>query len=164
MSWVAATVETAYYVSDSALFMTDMGHVIRLALRSSYDLLDVIELVSDRLSELAGLDEDSAHWVSVAVRESVINAIKHGNREDEAKQVVVQFTLSPKQTPTLFTIEVLDEGAGFEPEEIADPLAPENVLKSSGRGIFFMKSFMDDVEIARRPEGGMSVRLVKKLA
>ncbi len=164
MSWVAATVETAYYVSDSSLFMTDTGHVIRLALRSSYDLLDVIELVSDRLSELAGLDEDSAHWVSVAVRESVINAIKHGNKEDEAKQVVVQFTLSPKPTPTQLAIEVLDEGAGFEIDEIADPLAPENVLKSSGRGIFFMKSFMDDVQIGRRPEGGMSVRLVKKLA
>ena len=144
--------------------MTDMGHVIRLALQSSYDFLDVIELVSDRLSELAGLDEDSAHWVSVAVRESVINAIKHGNKEDAAKQVVIQFTLSPRQTPTLFAIEVLDEGAGFEVEEIADPLAPENVLKSSGRGIFFMKSFMDDVQIGRRPEGGMSVRLVKKLA
>lgn len=144
--------------------MTDTGHVIRLVLRSSYDLLDVIELVSDRLSGLAGLDEDSSHWVSVAVRESVINAIKHGNKEDAAKQVVVLFTLSPSATPTEFAIEVLDEGAGFEVQEIADPLAPENVLKSSGRGIFFMKSFMDDVRIARRPEGGMSVRLVKKLA
>lgn len=144
--------------------MTDMGHVIRIALQSTYDLLDVIELVSDRLSELAGLDEDASHWVSVAVRESVINAIKHGNREDPAKQVVVQFVFSPRETPTQFSIEVLDEGAGFDPEEIADPLAPENVLKSSGRGIFFMRSFMDDVQIARRPEGGMSVRLVKKLA
>ena len=144
--------------------MTDTGHVIRLALRSSYDLLDVIEHVSDRLSGLAGLDEDSSHWVSVAVRESVINAIKHGNKEDDAKQVVVLFTLTPTAAPTEFAIEVLDEGAGFEVEEIADPLAPENVLKSSGRGIFFMKSFMDDVRIARRPEGGMSVRLVKKLA
>ena len=144
--------------------MTDTGHVIRLAFRSSYDLLDVIERVSDRLSGMAGLDEDSAHWVSVAVRESVINAIKHGNKEDAAKQVAVLFTLSPRATPTEFAIEVHDEGAGFEVEEIADPLAPENMLKSSGRGIFFMKSFMDDVRIARRPEGGMSVRLVKKLA
>ncbi len=144
--------------------MTNHGPVVRLDFCSAFDMVDFVEVVSDQMGRLAGLDEDALHWVSVAVRESVINAIKHGNREDEAKQVVVQFTLSPKQTPTLFTIEVLDEGAGFEPEEIADPLAPENVLKSSGRGIFFMKSFMDDVEIARRPEGGMSVRLVKKLA
>lgn len=144
--------------------MSDTGHVIRLALQSSYDVLDVIELVSDRLSELAGLDEDSAHWVSVAVRESVINAIKHGNKEDDRKQVVVLFTLTPRETPTQLAIDVLDEGAGFEVAKIADPLAPENVLKPSGRGIFFMKSFMDDVQVRRRPEGGMSVRLVKKLA
>jgi serine/threonine-protein kinase RsbW len=144
--------------------MTHKGHVIRLALQSTYDLLDVIELVSDRLSELAGLDEDAAHWVSVAVRESVINAIKHGNREDSSKQVVIKFEFTPRQQPTQFAIEILDEGAGFDPEEIADPLAPENVLKTSGRGIFFMKSFMDDVQIGRRPEGGMSVRLIKNLA
>lgn len=144
--------------------MTDIGHVIRLSLRSSYDLLDLIELVSERLTELAGIDEDGRHWISVAVRESVINAIKHGNKEDHNKHVIVQFSLSPRSKPTEFTIEVLDEGAGFDVENIADPLAPENVLKSSGRGIFFMKSFMDDVQIGRRPEGGMAVRLVKKLA
>ena len=56
-----------------------------------------------------------------------------------------------------------DEGEGFDPEEVADPLAPENMLKSSGRGIFFMRSFMDDVVIRRRPEGGMECRLVKNL-
>ena len=61
-------------------------------------------------------------------------------------------------------IKVLDEGEGFNPDEVANPLEAENVLKSSGRGIFFMKSFMDDVTMARRPEGGMSVRMSKKLA
>mgnify|MGYP006275568791 CR=1 FL=1 len=145
-------------------FMTDTGHVIRLSLRSGYELLDLIEVVSDRLSAMAGLDEDASHWVSVAVRESVINAIKHGNREDPSKQVTIEFAFAPKAQPTEFSIEVLDEGEGFEPQEIADPLAPENMLKSSGRGIFFMRSFMDDVRIARRPGRGMSVKLVKKLA
>ena len=57
-----------------------------------------------------------------------------------------------------------DRGAGFEPEAVADPLAPENMLKSSGRGIFFMRNFMDDVQLQRAPEGGMEVRMVKKLA
>jgi len=61
-------------------------------------------------------------------------------------------------------VRVLDEGEGFDPEEVADPLAPENILKSSGRGIFFMRSFMDDVVLRRAAEGGMEVRMVKKLA
>ena len=107
---------------------------------------------------------DSLHWVGVAVRESVINAIKHGNREDYGKRVTVEFSIAPAAAPTEFIVRVLDEGEGFEPQEVADPLAPENILKSSGRGIFFMRSFMDDVVLRRASEGGMEVRMVKKLA
>ena len=140
------------------------AHLIRLELPSSFDWLDVVQLLSDRLSTLAGLDEDAIHWVSVAVRESVINAIKHGNRENRQKHVVVEFTLRPRLEPQEFVVRVLDEGEGFDPDELADPLAPENVLRSSGRGIFFMRSFMDDVQIERRPEGGMAVRMSKKLS
>ena len=138
-------------------------HLIRLELPSTFDMLDIVQVLSDRLSSIAGLDEDTTHWVSVAVRESVINAVKHGNREDRSKHVTVEFTLAPRTEPKRFTVEVLDEGEGFDYEEVDDPLAPENLMKSSGRGIFFMRNFMDDVAIARRPEGGMSVRLVKNL-
>jgi serine/threonine-protein kinase RsbW len=138
-------------------------HLIRLELPSTFDMLDIVQVLSDRLSSIAGLDEDTTHWVSVAVRESVINAVKHGNREDRSKHVTVEFTLAPRREPKKFTVEVLDEGEGFDYEEVDDPLAPENLMKSSGRGIFFMRNFMDDVAIARRPEGGMSVRLVKNL-
>jgi serine/threonine-protein kinase RsbW len=144
--------------------MASDSHLIRIELPSSFELLDLVQLLSDRISALAGLDEDTVHWVSVAVRESVINAIKHGNREDRAKHVTVEFELSPRAEPREFVVKVLDEGAGFDPQIVANPLDPENVLKSSGRGIFFMRSFMDDVSIARRPEGGMSVRMSKKLA
>jgi len=144
--------------------MSSDVYLIRIQLPSTFDLLDVVQVLSDRLSVMAGFDEDATHWVSVAVRESVINAIKHGNREDPAKHATVEFTLGPRAKPTEFAVAVLDEGAGFDPEEIANPLDPENMLKSSGRGIFFMRSFMDDVTIARRPEGGMSVRMSKKLA
>jgi serine/threonine-protein kinase RsbW len=144
--------------------MASDSHLIRIELPSSFELLDLVQLLSDRISALAGLDEDAVHWVSVAVRESVINAIKHGNRDDHGKHVTVEFTLAPRAEPREFVVNVLDEGAGFDPEVIANPLDPENVLKSSGRGIFFMRSFMDDVSIARRPEGGMSVRMSKKLA
>ncbi|MEO6222538.1 MAG: ATP-binding protein [Vicinamibacterales bacterium] len=138
-------------------------HLIRLELPSTFEMLDLVQVLSDRLSSIAGLDEDTTHWVSVAVRESVINAVKHGNREDRTKHVTVEFTLEPRAEPRKFTVEVLDEGEGFDYEEVDDPLAPENLMKSSGRGIFFMRNFMDDVAIARRPEGGMSVRLVKNL-
>ena len=140
------------------------GHRIRLSLPSSFELLDLVQVLSDRLSALAGLDEDATHWISVAVRESVINAIKHGNREDRSKHVTVEFVLEPRDHPRCFIVEVSDEGEGFDPESVANPLDPENVLKSSGRGIFFMRSFMDDVAMQRRPGGGMSVRMCKKLA
>jgi serine/threonine-protein kinase RsbW len=100
----------------------------------------------------------------VAVRESVINAIKHGNREDRSKHVIIEFMLRPRVRPEEFMVRVLDDGEGFDPEEVANPLDPLNMLKSSGRGIFFMRNFMDDVIIARRPEGGMDVRMIKKLA
>ena len=143
--------------------MLSDGHLVRIELPSSFELLDLVQIVSDRMSTIAGMDEDAIHWVSVAVRESVINAIKHGNKENHAKHVTVEFLVSPRERPENFVVEVLDEGEGFNPDEVANPLEAENVLKSSGRGIFFMKSFMDDVTMARRPEGGMSVRMSKKL-
>jgi len=144
--------------------MSADGHLLRLTIRSLYDMLDFVQLVSDRVGQLAGLDEDALHWLGVAVRESVINAIKHGNRQDAQKLVTVEFAFLPENQPTELVVSVLDEGEGFDPGEVADPLAPENILKSSGRGIFFMRSFMDDVRLQRRPEGGMEVRLIKKLA
>ena len=144
--------------------MLTESHVVRIELPSSFDLLDLVQIVSDKLTSIAGMEEDATHWVSVAVRESVINAIKHGNKEDRGKHVTVEFLLTPRERPSEFVVEVSDEGEGFDPEEVANPLDAENVLKSSGRGIFFMKSFMDDVTMSRRPEGGMSVRMSKKLA
>jgi serine/threonine-protein kinase RsbW len=144
--------------------MSDTGRVIRMSMRSGFDMLDFIQIVSDRVCHLAGMDEDAVHWVGVAIREGVINAIKHGNRQDPAKSVGVEFAFRPAARPDRLEITVCDEGEGFVPEEVADPLAPENMLKSSGRGIFFMRSFMDDVVLQRRPEGGMEVRLVKRLA
>ena len=138
-------------------------HGVRLRLPSSFALLDLVQAVGDRFSILAGLDEDAVHWVSVAVRESVINAIKHGNRVDERKHVTVAFSLTPRSAPDALVVEVQDEGEGFDADAIANPLEPENVLKSSGRGIFFMRNFMDDVQIQRGPSGGTIVRMTKKL-
>ena len=143
--------------------MLTRGGTVRLQIHSNFDLLDFVQVVSDRMAQLAGLDEDAIHWIGVAVRESVINAIKHGNREDHHKLVTVEFTFAPSVEPRELVVRVVDQGEGFDPEEVADPLAPENILKSSGRGIFFMRSFMDDVTLKRASEGGMEVRMVKKL-
>jgi serine/threonine-protein kinase RsbW len=144
--------------------MLTRGGTVRLQIHSNFDMVDFVQVVSDRVGQLAGLDEDAVHWVGVAVRESVINAIKHGNREDYRKLVTVEFIFKPVAGPNELVVRVLDEGEGFEPTDIADPLAPENILKSSGRGIFFMRSFMDDVTLHRRSEGGMEVCMRKKLA
>ena len=144
--------------------MTPNGHqVVRLEFTSAFEMLDFVQVVSDHVARGAGLDEDSRHWVSVAIRESVINAIKHGNRHDTNKHVFVEFeTASRVEAPELM-IRVRDEGEGFDPETLANPLAPENLLKSGGRGIFLIRSFMDDVRLQRAPEGGMEIRMTKRV-
>ena len=144
--------------------MTVRGGLVRLQIPSLFDMVDLVQVLSDRMTQLAAFDEDSINWIGVAVRESVINAIKHGNREDRGKLVTIEFAFTPIDAPTELVVKVTDQGEGFEPQEVADPLAPENMLKSSGRGIFFMRSFMDDVVLRRGAEGGMEVRMVKKLA
>ena len=144
--------------------MLTRGGTVRLEIHSNFEMLDFVQVVSDRMGQLAGLDEDAVHWIGVAVRESVINAIKHGNREDYRKIVTVEFAVAPAAAPSELVVRVVDQGEGFDPQEVGDPLAPENILKSSGRGIFFMRNFMDDVTLRRADEGGMEVRMVKKLA
>ena len=148
----------------SADHLMNTHSVVRLEFRSHFDMLDFVQVVCNETGQMAGLDEDALHWVSVAVRESVINAIKHGNGEVEEKHVTVEFTLTPAVAPTKLQIRVVDQGEGFDPVEVVDPLAPENLLKSSGRGIFFMRNFMDDLTIRRAPTGGMEVVMVKSAA
>lgn len=142
--------------------MTIDRHSVRLDVSSAFDMLDFVEVVGSQMSRLVGFDEDTLHWISIALRESVANAMKHGNKGDESKRVAVEFTAAPAGHPTELTIVVRDQGEGFEPENVADPLAPENLLKSSGRGIFLIRSFMDEVDLRRAPEGGMEVRMVKR--
>jgi serine/threonine-protein kinase RsbW len=161
MVWrTAGRVPTTVAVSKA---MPEAETTIRLRFSSAFEMLDMVQLVSDQIGRGLRFDEDALTWMEVAVRESVINAIKHGNRHDRKKDVTVEFTTRPAPSPEELVIVVRDEGDGFDAESIADPLAPENLLKSSGRGIFFMRSFMDDVQMARLPEGGMEVRMVKRL-
>ena len=132
---------------------------VRLEFGSAFDMLDFVQIISDYVGRLSGLDEDQLFDVSVAVRESVVNAIKHGNQNDESKRVVVEFATIPSD---YMTVRVEDQGQGFDPEDVPDPLSPENLMKGSGRGILFMRNYMDDVTLSRVPDGGMEIRMVKK--
>ena len=136
---------------------------VRLEFNSAFDMLDFVQVVSDHVGKTAGLDEDQLHWVSVAVRESVVNAIKHGNKNDPNKRVTVDFSPVPADGADELVIRIEDQGEGFVPEEVADPLAPENILKSSGRGIFLIRNFMDEMRLQRAPEGGMEMVMVKRV-
>jgi serine/threonine-protein kinase RsbW len=140
------------------------GSTVRLDFVSTFDMLDFVQVVSDHVGRLAGLDDEAIHWVGVAVRESVINAIKHGNANDRAKRVHVAFTTLNSDSRPGVVIRVRDEGPGFDPSTLPDPLAPENLLKASGRGIFLIRSFMDELVLQRAPEGGMEVVMVKHAA
>jgi serine/threonine-protein kinase RsbW len=142
--------------------MTLGAHTVRLDFYSTFEMLDVVQAVSEQLGRLTGLDDDALHWVAVAVRESVINAIKHGNGGDQQKQVHVDFTPLDASAPRGIAIRVRDEGPGFDPDHVPDPLAPENLLKNSGRGIFLIRSFMDEVALQRAAEGGMEIVMVKR--
>lgn len=137
------------------------GTTVRLDFRSAFDMLDFVQVVSDHIGRMAGLDDDALHWVSVAVRESVINAIKHGNANDELKRVFVEFAPLGAGAAGI-AIRVRDEGPGFDPDTLPDPLAPENMLKSSGRGIFLIRNFMDEMRLQRAPEGGMEMVMIKR--
>lgn len=141
-------------MKDTAAALT-----VKLDIASRYDMLEMVQTVLGHLACLAQFDEDAAHYLSVAVRESVINAIKHGNRQDVSKRVAVAFTFEPK----LIEVRVQDQGSGFNPEDVPDPVAKENLLKATGRGIFFMRSFMDEVSYSFPARGGTVVRMLKRM-
>ena len=141
----------------------DAGATVRLDFPSSFEMLDLIQLVTDDACRRVRLDEEALHSVRVAVRESVINAIKHGNHNDTRKRVHVEFSELNDNAGPGVAIRVRDEGTGFDPSTIPDCLAPENILKCSGRGIFLIRSFMDELVLQKAPEGGMEVRMVKRV-
>ena len=141
--------------------MTKAHHerTVTLDVASRFEMLDIVQTVLVQCCGLVGFDDEATHYMSVAVRESVVNAIKHGNKQDEAKRVHLQFTLLDRA----LEVQVKDQGQGFDPTEVPDPLAPENLLKAYGRGIFFMRQFMDEVSYSFPPRGGTVVKMVKRV-
>lgn len=114
--------------------------------------------VSEFMSR-ASVSEDAAFGIDMAVREAVTNAVLHGNKLDEKKFVDIVL----KRLPETLEITVHDQGRGFNPNDIPDPTQAENIMKTTGRGIFFMRNFMDEVDWVINPVGGTTVRMIKRL-
>lgn len=134
------------------------GHQIEIAFRSKVEYLNLVHAVTDEMARLAGFDGDQSLNISLAVREAATNAVVHGNSSDEKKLVRVRFDIDGNK----LTICVQDQGNGFDVKDVADPREPLNVARTSGRGIFLMRSFMDQVTFSRDAGDGMSVCMAKK--
>jgi len=133
---------------------------IEITISSRFENIELVQVIAEHLCENAGVDEDGSHWIGMAVREAVANAIKHGNKLDVRKKVNATFELQGQE----LEIRVSDEGEGFDPEKVGDPLNPQNLMKTSGRGIFYMRTFMDEVHYSFVPGGGTSLVMTKNLA
>jgi serine/threonine-protein kinase RsbW len=130
-----------------------------LVLASRFENIEVAERALHDLCATAGCDGDQLYWVVTALREAMANAVRHGNRLQPERKVHVDLSVDPDAV----TIRIDDEGEGFDPSRIPDPTQPENLLRPSGRGIFYMQQFMNRVQFSRAPGGGTSVLMVKNL-
>ena len=128
-------------------------------MESTLDSVDSAEELALGLAERAGVDEDDLMKVGMAVRESMVNAVVHGNRYNANKKV----RFSVASDAERFTVRVADEGEGFDWNSLPDPLAPENLMKTSGRGLFLIRSLMDDLQMRQLESGGTELTLIKNL-
>ncbi|MGZ4835987.1 MAG: ATP-binding protein [Terriglobales bacterium] len=125
---------------------------------STLESVNQAEEVATKIATKAGFNEEDVNRISMAVREAAVNAVLHGNAYDPAKKVTFGF----ENTGETLVITVSDEGKGLKAEAIPDPLAPENLLKQSGRGIFLIRAFMDEVRI-RTLEPGTEITMIKNV-
>jgi len=132
--------------------------VAKITIPSDPDKIQIVEKETERFATRIGLSEDDIDSLGIAVTEVVSNAIKHGNRGDISKNVYVEFSLEDGKVKVV----IRDEGTGFDPEDIANPLEPENLYKDSGRGIFIVKELMDDVRY-RFHKKGTEIILIKNI-
>jgi serine/threonine-protein kinase RsbW len=133
---------------------------VETLLDSTLESVDEAEGTVLRMAGGAGLEEDDLHALGMAVREAAVNAVVHGNRYNAKKKVLLKVSRAPDR----LTIVIADEGEGFEVNSIPDPLASENLLRQSGRGLLLIRAFVDEFELRPREPRGTEVRLVKYLA
>jgi serine/threonine-protein kinase RsbW len=123
---------------------------------STLETVNSAEEAASRVAAEAGFDDEEILKISMAVREAAVNAVLHGNAYDPGKKVIVDL----ERTASDLVITIRDQGKGLDPDRIPDPLAPENLLKTSGRGIFLIRSFMDEVQI-NPSQTGTEIKLIK---
>ncbi|MBX9602529.1 MAG: ATP-binding protein [Bryobacteraceae bacterium] len=129
-------------------------------LDSTLESVDSAETTILGMAEKMGFDEDDLHKIGMSVREAMVNAVVHGNRYNSRKKV----QLRVKAAGSELAIEIADEGEGFERENLPDPLAEENLLRHSGRGLLLIEAFMDEFQVRKREPRGTHIRMVKRLA
>jgi serine/threonine-protein kinase RsbW len=117
-----------------------------------------VEAAANKMACAAGLSEDDCFHVTMAVREAAVNAVLHGNEYDPARQIAVNL----ENTGSDLVFVIADQGKGLDPTTLPDPLAPENLLRGTGRGIFLIRSFMDEVNF-RQLHPGTELTLIKHL-
>jgi len=132
---------------------------IEISMASRVEYVNLLHAANDEVCRLLDLDEDTAMNLGLALHEASVNAIKHGNRMDAAKIVRVIFSIRPGE----LEVTVTDQGSGFDASRLEDPRAPKNIEKTSGRGLFLMRNFVDQVSFHHVPGVGLTVSLVKKL-
>ncbi len=131
---------------------------VSYTLESSLESVNKAEQAARDLAVKTGFDDEEIDRISMAVREATVNAVLHGNQYDPKKRVTVAF----EATPETLSVTVRDEGKGLNPDSVPDPLAPENLLKQSGRGIFLIRAFMDEVRF-RSMDPGTEITLIKRV-
>lgn len=138
-----------------------MGGTLRveMTLNSRVDLANLVHAASDEVCRLAGLDDDAMLNLGLALREATVNAMKHGNRMVEERPVRVTFELRNNR----LEVTIADQGNGFDFRTSVDPRLPQNLEKTSGRGLFLMRNFVDEVRYFHEDGVGTTVRLVKRL-
>ncbi|MGA2508649.1 MAG: ATP-binding protein [Candidatus Acidiferrales bacterium] len=132
---------------------------LEVTLETQLESVDLAENIVMRVAEAAGFGEDDIHKLGMAVREGVINAYNYGNCQDRRKKILLGVEFDPEK----MVVHIIDEGRGFELTEVADPLAEENLLRTSGRGLFLMRAFTDEMTVQRGPQGGADLMMAKKL-
>jgi serine/threonine-protein kinase RsbW len=132
--------------------------LLSFKLASTMESVAEVEAAAEKLTQSAGMNEDESFRVVMAVREAAVNAVLHGNGYDPNKQISV----SLQNTGKSLVITIADQGEGLDPATLPDPLAPENLLRGTGRGIFLIRSFLDEVHF-RQLHPGTELTLVKHL-